>query len=105
MFASLSLRGDIGRLVGSAFVIEMSSERRLNPKFSGRYFAMLLPLSDAFLLFGTVLGGALVAYASFSWAAFAIFIAMAVPVISVIPSLRKTVRGATARASSVPEHT
>ncbi|MFG2006135.1 MFS transporter [Spirillospora sp. NPDC048911] len=53
---------------------------RLPASFGGRYYAMLLPLTDACMLLGSVVGGAVV-LAGLPWAALVICVAMAAPII------------------------
>ncbi|MFC6937270.1 MFS transporter [Actinomadura yumaensis] len=53
---------------------------RLPDSFSGRYYAMLLPLTDACMLLGAVVGGTVV-LAGLPWAAVVICLAMAAPIV------------------------
>jgi MFS family permease len=52
---------------------------RLPDSFSGRYYAMLLPLTDACMLLGAVVGGVVV-LAGLPWAALVICLAMVAPI-------------------------
>src|SRR5699024_12607516 len=56
-------------------------QKRLPNSFSGRYYAMLLPLSDAAQMFGFLFGG-LVVLAGVAWAAGTIWAVMALPVLA-----------------------
>jgi MFS family permease len=63
-------------------------QRRLPKGFTGRYFATLLPVSNAFYLGGALLGGALIAGVSLELAAIVICVSMAAPVLLSAPLLR-----------------
>ncbi|MFF5788478.1 MFS transporter [Streptomyces sp. NPDC012693] len=62
-------------------------QKRLPADLQGRYYATLVPLSDVFLVAGTVLGGVLVARAGVSWSAALVGLAMAVPVLVLVTRL------------------
>ncbi|MFK0216448.1 MFS transporter [Streptomyces sp. NPDC090298] len=62
-------------------------QKRLPAGLQGRYYATLVPLSDVFLVAGTVLGGVLVARAGVSWSAALVGLAMAVPVLVLVTRL------------------
>jgi MFS family permease len=65
-----------------------AAQRRLARGYTGRYFATLLPLSNAAYMGGTLAGGAFVAALDFQLAATVVFVAMAVPVLAAAPLLR-----------------
>lgn len=56
-------------------------QKRLPNSFSGRYYAMLLPLSDAAQMLGFLFGG-LIVLAGVAWAAGVIWAVMALPVLA-----------------------
>jgi MFS family permease len=62
-------------------------QKRLPGALQGRYYATLVPLSDVFLVAGTVLGGVLVARAGVAWSAVLVGLAMAVPVLALMTRL------------------
>ncbi|MFJ3906202.1 MFS transporter [Streptomyces sp. NPDC090025] len=62
-------------------------QKRLPGRLQGRYYATLVPLSDVFLVGGTVLGGVLVGRAGVAWSAVLVGLAMAVPVLLLVTRL------------------
>lgn len=62
-------------------------QKRLPAGLQGRYYATLVPLSDVFLVAGTVLGGVLVERAGVSWSAALVGLTMAVPVLVLVTRL------------------
>lgn len=70
---------------------------RLPDSFSGRYYAMLLPLTDACMLLGAVVGGTVV-LAGLPWAAVVICLAMAAPIALLGRLFLQPTTPATARA-------
>lgn len=57
-------------------------QRRLADRFSGRFWATLLPLSDAFLMAGTVVGAPAVAAFGVGWAAAGLALLIGLPVVA-----------------------
>ncbi|MFI8326253.1 MFS transporter [Streptomyces sp. NPDC085529] len=76
-------------------------QKRLPADLQGRYYATLVPLSDVFLVAGTVLGGVLVERAGVSWGAVLVGLAMAVPVLVLVTRL--VPERPTATADAEPE--
>jgi hypothetical protein len=73
-------------------------QKRLPAELTGRYYATLVPMSDVFLVAGTVAGGALVATAGIAWSATLVGLAMAVPVLLLVTRLVPEKRPARAAA-------
>ncbi|MFH8385255.1 MFS transporter [Kitasatospora sp. NPDC018058] len=73
-------------------------QKRLPAELTGRYYATLVPMSDVFLVAGTVAGGALVATAGIAWSATLVGLAMAVPVLLLVTRLVPEKRPARADA-------
>ncbi|MFD3728468.1 MFS transporter [Streptomyces sp. NPDC058671] len=87
-YLALALLFAAGVFESIASVVYFSEvQKRLPADLQGRYYATLVPLSDVFLVAGTVLGGVLVARAGVSWSAVLVGLAMAVPVLMLVTRL------------------
>ncbi|MEU1228953.1 MFS transporter [Streptomyces sp. NPDC005828] len=77
-------------------------QKRLPGDLQGRYYATLVPLSDVFLVGGTVLGGVLADRAGVAWSAVLVGLAMAVPVLVLVTRLvpERPVAGPASRPSA-----
>ncbi|MFI5642411.1 MFS transporter [Streptomyces goshikiensis] len=62
-------------------------QKRLPTQLTGKYYATLVPLSDVFLVGGTVAGGLIVDVAGVAWSAALVGLAMAVPVLLLVSRL------------------
>ncbi|MCY0942959.1 MFS transporter [Streptomyces antarcticus] len=78
-------------------------QKRLPAQLTGKYYATLVPLSDVFLVAGTVAGGLLVGVGGIAWSAALVGLAMAVPVLLLVSRLvpEKPAVPATATAGAV----
>ncbi|MFF4457523.1 MFS transporter [Streptomyces goshikiensis] len=80
-------------------------QKRLPTQLTGKYYATLVPLSDVFLVGGTVAGGLLVGVAGIGWSAALVGLAMAVPVLLLVSRLvpEKRLPAASAAPASVAD--
>ncbi|MFD6182999.1 hypothetical protein, partial [Streptomyces goshikiensis] len=80
-------------------------QKRLPTQLTGKYYATLVPLSDVFLVGGTVAGGLLVGVAGIGWSAALVGLAMAVPVLLLVSRLvpEKRLPAASAASASVAD--
>ncbi|MFF4562756.1 MFS transporter [Streptomyces sp. NPDC001435] len=87
-YAALALLFLAGVFESIASVVYFAEvQKRLPAGLQGRYYATLVPLSDVFLVAGTVAGGVLVDRAGISTGAVLVCLAMALPVLVLVTRL------------------
>ncbi|MFE4637730.1 MFS transporter [Streptomyces sp. NPDC056773] len=82
-------------------------QKRLPTQLTGKYYATLVPLSDVFLVAGTVVGGLLVEVGGVAWSGVLVGLMMALPVLVLVSRLvpEKPVAPVPATAAAAPAAT